>query len=92
MLGVSLQGKFEGMKSFLLAVVTYIPLDVETFKREGVQKPAVLEEQRGSVPPRVGHLDVVGRLNPSMNGNQESSAPRSLVSQAGPSHWDVCSC
>jgi hypothetical protein len=44
------------------------------------------------MPPRVDHLDVVGRLTPSMNGNQEFTAPRSLVSQAGPSHWDVCSC
>jgi hypothetical protein len=43
-------------------------------------------------PPQVDHLDVVGRLTPSMNGNQEFTAPRSLVSQAGPSHWDVCSC
>jgi hypothetical protein len=44
------------------------------------------------IPPRVDHLDVVGRLTPSMNGNQEFTAPRSLVSQAGPSHWDECSC
>jgi hypothetical protein len=36
--------------------------------------------------------DVVGRLTPSINGNQEFTAPRSLVSQAGPSHWDVCTC
>jgi hypothetical protein len=43
-------------------------------------------------PPHVDHLDVVGRLTPSMNGNQEFKAPRSLVSQAWPSHWDVCSC
>jgi hypothetical protein len=43
-------------------------------------------------PPRVDHLDLVVRLTPSMNGNQEFTAPRSLVSQAGPSHWDVCSC
>jgi hypothetical protein len=43
-------------------------------------------------PPRVDHFDVVGRLTPSMNRNQESTAPRSLVSQAGPLHWDVCSC
>jgi hypothetical protein len=43
-------------------------------------------------PPRVDHLDVVGRLTPSMNGNQEFTAPRSLMSQAGPSRWDVCSC
>jgi hypothetical protein len=43
-------------------------------------------------PPRVDHLDVVGRLSPSLNGNQEFTAPRSLVSQAGPSHWDVSSC
>jgi hypothetical protein len=35
---------------------------------------------------RVDHLDVVGRLTPSMNGNQEFTAPRSLVSQAGKSH------
>jgi hypothetical protein len=41
-------------------------------------------------PPRVDHLDVVGRLTPSMNGNQEFTTPRSLMSQAGPSHWDVC--
>jgi hypothetical protein len=41
---------------------------------------------------QLDHLDVVGRLTPSMNGNQEFTAPRSFVSQAGPSHWDVCSC
>jgi hypothetical protein len=44
------------------------------------------------IPPRMDHLDVVGRLTPSMNGNQEFTTPRSLMSQAGPSHWDVCSC
>jgi hypothetical protein len=43
-------------------------------------------------PPRVDLLLVVGRLTPSMNGNQEFKTPRSLMSQAGPSHWDVCSC
>jgi hypothetical protein len=43
-------------------------------------------------PPRVDHLDVVERLIPSMNGNQEFTAPRSLERQAGPLHWDVCSC
>jgi hypothetical protein len=42
-------------------------------------------------PPRVDHLDVVGRLTPSMNGNQEFTTPCSLMSQAGPSHWGVCS-
>jgi hypothetical protein len=26
--------------------------------------------------PRVDHLDVVGRLTPSMNGNQEYTAPQ----------------
>jgi hypothetical protein len=26
-------------------------------------------------PPRANHLDVVGRLTPSMNGNQEFTAP-----------------
>jgi hypothetical protein len=31
-------------------------------------------------PPRVDHLDVVGRLTPSMNGNQEFTTPRSLMS------------
>jgi hypothetical protein len=39
-----------------------------------------------------GSPDVEGRLTPSMNGNQEFPARRSLVSQAGLSHWDVCSC
>jgi hypothetical protein len=39
----------------------------------------------------VYHLDVVGRLTPPMNGNSEFTAPRSLVSQAGRSHWDLCS-
>jgi hypothetical protein len=34
-------------------------------------------------PPRVDHLDVVGRLTPSMNGHQEFTAPRSLVSEPG---------
>jgi hypothetical protein len=34
----------------------------------------------------------LGILTPSMNGNREFKAPRSLKSQAGPSHWDVCSC
>jgi hypothetical protein len=43
-------------------------------------------------PPRGNHLDMVGKLTPSMNGNQDFTWPRSLVSQAGPSHWDVCSC
>jgi hypothetical protein len=43
-------------------------------------------------PPLVDHLDVVGKLTPSINGNQEFTTPRSLVSQARPSHWDVCSC
>jgi hypothetical protein len=46
------------------------------------------ERLNTKLPPRVNHLDVVGRLTPSMNGNQEFTAPRSLVSQAGPSHWD----
>jgi hypothetical protein len=27
----------------------------------------------------VDHLDVVGRLTPSMNGNQEFTTPRSLM-------------
>jgi hypothetical protein len=30
------------------------------------------------LPPRVDHLDVVGRLTPSTNGNQELTAPRLL--------------
>jgi hypothetical protein len=42
-------------------------------------------------PPQVDHLDVVGRHTPSLNGNQEFTTPRSLMSQAGPSRWDVCS-
>jgi hypothetical protein len=27
-----------------------------------------------------------------MNGNQEFTTPLSLMSQAGPSHWNWCSC
>jgi hypothetical protein len=30
------------------------------------------------LPPRVHHLDVVERLTPSMNGNQEFAAPSSF--------------
>jgi hypothetical protein len=49
-------------------------------------------ERLSFIPPQADHLDVVGRLTPSMNGHQGLTAPRSLVSQAGPSYWDVCSC
>jgi hypothetical protein len=43
-------------------------------------------------PPQVYHLDVVGRFTPSMNGNQEFTASRSLVRQTGPSRWYVSFC
>jgi hypothetical protein len=36
-----------------------------------------------------GVKELLGRLTPSMKGNQAFTAPCSLVSQAAPSHWDV---
>jgi hypothetical protein len=34
-------------------------------------------------PPRVDHLDVMGRLTPSMNGNQEFTAPAHSLARQG---------
>jgi hypothetical protein len=58
---------------------------------EDSQSSLLDELQHVQPPPRVDHLDVMGRLTPSMNGNQEFTTPRPLMSQAGPSHWDLCS-
>jgi hypothetical protein len=39
------------------------------------------------MPTSFYHFDIT----PSMNGNQEFTKPRSIMSLAGPSHWYVCS-
>jgi hypothetical protein len=65
----------------------------ESFIPELIEEMMAMENDEDvGGPPQVDHLNVVGRLTPSMNGNQELTTSRSLMSQARPSQWDVCSC
>jgi hypothetical protein len=62
-----------------------------TFKRSELSTTVDIENPRIYLTECIT-LTWWGGLIHQCHGNQEFTAPRSLVSQAGPSHWDVCSC
>jgi hypothetical protein len=70
----------------LVSLMSHIDFLVLVLRKGGLQK------RYWGFPPQVDQLDVVGRLTPSMNGNQEFTTLRSLMSQLESSHWDMCSC